>query len=79
MHNLMRAALEDASAADQPAVTGKEHTVVLDGPLSLIFLKALNIEFAKEDPVTGGVATESEVNDAYHAAALMRQNEVFGR
>lgn len=72
MSNLMRMALE-SEATEQPAVTGKEHTVVLDGPLSLIFAKALNTAFAKEDPVTGGVAQESEANDAYHAAALMRQ------
>lgn len=56
---MLRRAMEDRDdAADS------EKTVVMKGPLAEVFTKALNIAYAKPDPVTDDVKMESQEQDA---------------
>jgi hypothetical protein len=58
------------SSVDKPTET----TIALDGPLSTIYFKALNIAYAKVDPVTGTPATESlAIADYYRAAEIKKK------
>lgn len=63
---MLRRAMEDRDdAADS------EKTVVMKGPLAEIFTKALNVAYAKPDPVTGEVKMESQEQDAKVLQAKM--------
>lgn len=50
-------------------------TIAIDGPLSTIYFKALNIAYAKVDPVTGVPAIESQQQDYYYAAVTKKKLE----
>ena len=54
----------EAVVAEKP----EEKTIVMQGSLSTIFSKALNIAYAKKDPLTGEPAVESQAMDYYAAA-----------
>jgi hypothetical protein len=87
MFSLLRKALESSEGvdavgviatppADTPPVEGQvqEPTIVMNGPLSEIFSRALNVAYAKTDPVTGeaiadGAVLESQANDQIDEAA----------
>lgn len=66
MATMLRLALENEEAGDE------EKTVVMQGPLADVYKKALDIAYAKPDPVTGepAIATESQAIDAMVAKAL---------
>jgi hypothetical protein len=58
----------------KPVDDKEEVKIVLDGPLSSIYFKALNIAYAKPDPVTGMVSTESlALTDYYRAAEIQKK------
>jgi len=62
----MEGQTDTAQAAEPDKVA--EKTVVMQGSLSTIFSKALNIAYAKKDPLTGEPAVESQAIDYYAAA-----------
>lgn len=53
-----------ALAGDAPEQSEDEPTVVMNGPLAEIFRKALNIQYANPDPITGQPVMESQAQDA---------------
>lgn len=75
--------LNTAAPAVEPLPTDKpitpvskpveETTIALDGPLSNVYFKALNIAYAKPDPVTGVLSTESQQMDYYMAAEAQKK------
>lgn len=50
-------------------------TIALDGPLSNVYFKALNIAYAKVDTVTGTPTAESEQMTQYRVAAEEKKKE----
>jgi hypothetical protein len=50
-----------------------EKTIVMKGPLAEIYTKALNIVYAKPDPVTNEVKMESQEQDQATEFAAMKQ------
>jgi len=56
---------EERSQEDQP-------TIVMTGPLSEIYTKALSVVYAKKDTVTNQVNFESQANDAISALHAVR-------
>lgn len=62
-----------AQAPATPANTPETQTIVLDGPLSTAYTKALMQVYAKADPITGAPAQESQALD-YYAAANAQAN-----
>lgn len=87
-NNLVSVALEELDPIAQAEkngqvkdVSGEDKLVTMDGPLSIVFGKALNIAYAKPD-FTGEVidgeskiAQESQINDVYHLAQIAREND----
>jgi hypothetical protein len=68
--NTVPVAAVSNTTVDKP----KETTIAIDGPLSTIYFKALNIAYAKVDPVTGVPATESlAIADYYRAAEIKKK------
>jgi hypothetical protein len=63
-----------ASTPEKPVSSNEQTQIALDGPLSTIYFKALNIAYAKPDPVTGVVSTESlALADYYRAAEIQKK------
>jgi hypothetical protein len=60
---------ESQLVPDQPSQLVEQPTVLLQGPLATIFSQALNIAYAKPDPISG-VATESLANDQITGVAM---------
>lgn len=58
--NLLKIALEDVAKVDETRVR-KEHTVIMQGPLSTVFAKALNLAYSKTDPVSGQPAVDEAI------------------
>lgn len=60
------------ASPDGMSPEARKATVIMDGPLSNIYFKALNIALAKPDPVTGVPATESLALANYYTAASLK-------
>lgn len=67
----LRSALEGVTEGDANG-DGQPDSVVMTGPLAEVYRNALNIAYAKPDPITGkpAVATESQAIDAMVARAV---------
>lgn len=70
---LLRLALEEAGLV--PALAPEEPTLVMKGPLAEIYSQALNVAYAKADPLTGetGIGLETQANDSLTAQAALLQ------
>lgn len=55
-----------------PAPDAESKTIRMDGPLSAIYTKALQIQFAKPDPLTGAPTQESMAIMAYNTAKAVQ-------
>lgn len=63
----LRVALLGETAQEQP---DDATSIVMQGPLAEIYRKALNIEYAKDDPLTGKPALETQAQDAEYAKII---------